>query len=139
MSRPGTPERGPSRPLDEADLIRAWSVARNHIVISQIAPTLLLAASVLLFVLGVAEQPLPVRLALAGILLASGVLGAVVQFAAASEALAVVASLTALPAATPVGRTIAGLGWTMMVVRVVTPVIFVAIFAAELWALFLPR
>lgn len=125
--------------MTEADLIRAWSTARRHIVISQVAPTFLLAASLLLFVLDVADQPLAVRLAMAGILLASGLLGAVVQFAAASEALAVIGSLAALPATTPVGRTILGLRWTMIVVRIVTPVIFVAIFAAELWALFLPR
>lgn len=125
--------------MDERELIAAWSTARNHIIVSQLAPTLLLAVSVLLFVAGVAQQPLAVRLAFAGILLASGVLGAIVQFGAASEGLAITASLAALPAATRVGQTIIGLRWTMVVVRIVTPIIFVAIFVAELWALFVSR
>lgn len=125
--------------MTEHELIAAWATARNHIIVSQLAPTFLLAVSVLLFVTGVAEQPIAVRLAMAGILLASGILGAVVQFGAATEGLAVIASLAALPAATRVGQAVVGLRWTMVVVRIVTPVIFVAIFVAELWALFIPR
>lgn len=125
--------------MNEAELIEAWSTARLHIIVSQFAPTFLLAVSVVLFVLGVADQPIAVRLAMAGILLASGILGAVVQFSAATEGLAVIAALAALPARTPVGQAITRLGWTMTVVRFVTPAVFVAIFVAEILALFIPR
>jgi hypothetical protein len=76
---------------------------------------------------------------MAGILLASGILGAVAQITAATEGLAVSRALADLPAATPLGRSIAGMRWAMTIVRVVTPAVFVAIFLAELWALFIGR
>ena len=122
--------------MDERELIARWTTARNHIVLSQIAPTFLLAVSLVLFVLGVATQPVAVRLAMTGILLASGILGAVVQITAASEGLGAVRVLAALPDRSPVAQSIVDLGWTMQIVRIVTPIIFLAVFAAEIWALF---
>ncbi len=123
--------------MTENDLLAHWTTARWHIIVSQLAPTFLLAVTVWMLIEGLAETPLPVRLAAAGILLASGVLGAAAQFAAAQEGLAVIAELRALPAVSAIGaRVIAG-ARGVDVVRFVGPAIFIAVFAALLWALFL--
>jgi len=86
---------------------------------------------------GLAETPLPVRLAATGILLASGVLGAAAQFAAAQEGLAIIEELRAVPGVSAIGRRIIASARGVDVVRVVGPAIFVATFAALLWALYL--
>jgi hypothetical protein len=123
--------------VTEQELIRAWQVARWHIIVSQFAPTFLLTLSIA-FLWSASYLPVPVRLAAAGILLASGILGAVAQISAAQEGLAVVEDLKALPAATAVGRRIARGALWMRVVQFVTPAIFVVIFVIELVALFAP-
>jgi hypothetical protein len=122
--------------VNENELIAQWNTARWHIIVSQLAPTFLLAVTVWMLIEGLAETALPVRLAAAGILLASGVLGAVTQFAAASEGGSIVESLRALPSSSPVARRIVRLGSGVLVVKYVTPAIFVLTFAALLWALF---
>jgi hypothetical protein len=66
--------------MTEIDLLGLWQKARLHLVISQMAPTFLLIATVALFPLGLGQAPIVVRLAALGILLASGILGALVQF-----------------------------------------------------------
>ena len=77
------------------------------------------------------------KVAATGILLASGILGAVAQVSAADEGLAVIEELRALPAATPLGRRVAASANWMQVVKWVTPTIFVLIYLALLWAIFL--
>lgn len=67
------------------------------IIVPQLAPTLLLTATVWMLVGGLGDRELPVRIAAAGILLASGVLGAVSQYAAATEGRAVIDALRAMP------------------------------------------
>jgi hypothetical protein len=122
--------------VNEKELVAQWNLARWHIVVSQLAPTFLLAVTVWMLIEGLAETPLAVRVAAAGILLASGILGAVTQFAAASEGKAIVESLRALPSSSPVARQIVTLGAGVAVVRFVTPTIFALTFLALLWALF---
>ncbi|GAA1697274.1 hypothetical protein GCM10009792_16490 [Microcella alkalica] len=123
--------------MTESELIAQWNTARWHIIVSQLAPTFLLALTVWMLVDGLAETVLPVRLAAAGILLASGVLGAITQFAAASEGRAVIESLRSLPSSSTLSRRIVAMGRGVEIVRFVTPVIFVITFTALLWALFL--
>lgn len=123
--------------MTETELIAQWNTARWHIIVSQLAPTFLLAVTVWMLVDGLAETELPVRLAAAGILLASGVLGAITQFAAASEGRAIIESLRSLPSSSTLSRRIVAMGRGVEIVRFVTPAIFVLTFAALLWALFL--
>lgn len=118
--------------MSELDLIAAWNRARWHIIVSQLAPTALLGFTVWLGLLGLGEASLPLKLAATGILLASGVLGALAQFTAAGEALAASRDLAALSPASPVARSIAASGPLMNVVRFVTPAIFVLVFVALL-------
>jgi len=63
--------------MTETDLIRQWTSAQWHIIVSQIAPTLLLAFTVWMLVDGLAETSLAVRIAATGILLASGILASI--------------------------------------------------------------
>lgn len=123
--------------MTESELIAQWNTARWHIIVSQLAPTFLLAVTVWMLVDGLAEAELPVRLAAAGILLASGVLGAITQFAAASEGRAIIESLRSLPSSSTLSRRIVAMGRGVEIVRFVTPAIFVLTFVALLWALFL--
>ena len=124
--------------MTEHDLISLWTKARWHIIVSQFAPTFLLTALVAFLSLGLAEAALSVRIAAAGILLASGILGALAQIAAANEGLAIIADLRGLPAASALGRgVIASAPW-VNVVRFVTPAVFVVVYLALLVALFLP-
>mgnify|MGYP001161706370 CR=1 FL=1 len=123
--------------MTETELIAQWNTARWHIIVSQLAPTFLLAVTVWMLVDGLAETELPVRLAAAGILLASGVLGAITQFAAASEGRAIIESLRSRPSSSTLSRRIVAMGRGVEIVRFVTPTIFVLTFVALLWALFL--
>lgn len=123
--------------MNEKELIALWTRARWHIIVSQLAPTFLLAVTVWMLIEGLADTPLPVRFAATGILLASGVLGAAAQFAAAQEGLAVIDELKALAGVSAVGRRIIASARGVDVVRFMGPAIFVATFAALLWALYL--
>ena len=107
---------------------KAWHAHRRTIVVSQLGPTFLLITMIGLLQFGLAEAGLAVRVAAAGILLASGILGALVQFQSASEARALAASAAD-------GATSRSASW-LSVVQYVTPAIFVAIFAALMVALF---
>jgi hypothetical protein len=123
--------------MTENELIALWTRARWHIIVSQLAPTFLLTVTVWMLVDGLAETDLPVRLAATGILLASGVLGATAQYAAAQEGRAIIADLRDLQSVSAVGRRIIASERGIDVVRFVGPAIFVATFAALLWALYL--
>ena len=123
--------------MTENELIALWTRARWHIIVSQLAPTFLLAVTVWMLIDGLAETDLAVRLAATGILLASGVLGAAAQFAAAQEGLAVIDELKTLPSISAIGRRIVASARGVDIVRFVGPAIFVATFAALLWAMYL--
>ena len=103
-----------------------WLEIRKTIVVSQMAPTALLITTVALLQFGLGETDLAVRIATAGILLASGILGALVQFQSASEAESLATEDSSL-------RSSARWLW---VIKYVTPTIFIVIFGALMVALF---
>ena len=123
--------------MSELELIGLWSKARHAIVVSQFAPTALLGFTVWLTLQGLSTAPLSVRVAAAGILLASGILGALAQFASASEAQAVARDLAVAGAASATATRIIAFSPWLAVVKFVTPLIFVVIFIALLVELFL--
>ncbi len=124
--------------MDEKVLIEAWNRARLHIVISQLAPTFLLIATVAIMPLGLAKAPLVVKVAALGILLASGILGAVAQYSAATEAIAISEDLKKTGAGSSLSASIQSFAPWMNVVRFVTPAIFVVIFVFLAIALLVP-
>jgi len=115
------------------DPLASWHRLRTTIVWSQIAPTMLLITTIALLQFGLADTDLAIRVATAGILLASGILGALVQFQAASEAEGVAHDL-ATSGATHQSVVASARWW--WIVKFVTPVIFIAIYAALMLALF---
>lgn len=128
--------------MTEHELHGMWATARSHIITSQLAPTLLLAASIWFVMEGLGAQPTPIRIAAALVLLSSGILGAVAQISAAGEARAIAADLAALgklgELSAVSARIIETAKWTV-VVRIVTPTIFTLTYIALLWAIFAPQ
>jgi len=123
--------------LTEKSLIELWMKARLHLIVSQIAPTFLLIVTIGLLGAGLTTAPASVRLAATGILLASGILGAVAQISVAGEAIAVIDDLDAIVTPSAISmRIIASRRW-LAVPRFVTPAIFVLVYIALLVALFL--
>jgi hypothetical protein len=114
--------------MTETELLKLWGKARLHIVISQIAPTFLLIVTIWLTALGLSEANPLVRYAALGILLASGILGAHTQYAAATEAIAVSKDLSELDSQSHTVRQIVRFAPTLNIVRFVTPAIFLGIF-----------
>jgi len=123
--------------MTESELITLWNKTRGHIIASQAAPTFLLTAVVGFLALGIGTTEPAVRIATAGILLASGILGAVVQIMSANEALAIITDLRQVDAPTALTRHIVGMAAWLSVVRLVAPAIFVVVYIALLTALFL--
>jgi hypothetical protein len=80
--------------MSEHELHGMWEAARRHLITSQLAPTLLLAATIYLVLVGLGAQPGPIKIAAALVLLSSGVLGALAQLSAAREARAIAAVVT---------------------------------------------
>ena len=123
--------------MTEHELIEAWGRARFHVIVSQLAPTGLLGFTLWLGLEGLGDASLALKLAAGGILLASGILGALAQFTAASEALAAARDLAQLAPTGGVANRIVAAGPWMNVVRFVTPAIFVLVFVALMVELFL--
>jgi hypothetical protein len=123
--------------MTETELVALWIKTRWHVIVSQVAPTLLLTALVGFLGLGLADTALSVRVAAAGVLLASGILGALVQINAANEALAVIADLRAHGSTSAVTRRIVSAAPWVNVVRFVTPAVFIVVYVALLIALFI--
>ncbi len=119
--------------MNSHEKFESWQRARLHLIISQIAPTLLLITVVALLQFGLADADLFVKISAAGILLASGILGALVQFQSAQEAEVIAKDLAGGEYDRTVGRSA---GW-LWVPKFVTPTIFVAIFAALMMAIFI--
>ena len=122
--------------MNEQELIQNWQRNRLHIVLAQLAPTALLAFAAIATPAIAASADWVVH-AFALILLASGILGALAEYSAASEAQAVIDDLKALPGDSAQRRRIIGFRPWLEVVKFVTPAIFVAIFVALLAALYL--
>jgi hypothetical protein len=123
--------------MSEFELLGLWQKARLQIVLSQMAPTFLLIATVALFPLGLGQAPIVVRLAALGILLAPGILGALVQFSSSAEAQAVAADLAALKTRSATSERAITLAPWLNVVKFVTPAIFGIIFLLLMAALLL--
>ncbi len=121
--------------MTEKDLLELWLKTRNQLVLSQLAPTFLLITTVGL-VETIKNLGLYVSLAAAGILLASGILGALVQFSASVEGQAIAQDLRDLPAKSIVSRRVMSLGPWLNVSKFVTPTVFMGIFGALMLALF---
>ncbi|CAN5261401.1 hypothetical protein BH11ACT2_BH11ACT2_12220 [soil metagenome] len=122
--------------MTEHELHTMWSTARWHIIVSQLGPIVLLASSIALVQFGLGHQPTPIRLAAAFVLLSSGILGALAQISAVSEAEAIAADLTELGAPSAVSRRIVASAKYAWIVRYVTPTVFVLTYLAILWAIF---
>ncbi|MFA9276686.1 MAG: hypothetical protein ACEQR4_02415 [Rhodoluna sp.] len=114
--------------MTERELLELWNKNRQQIVVSQMAPTFLLIVTVGLITLGLAGGPLFLSLATLGILLASGILGALVQYASATEAMAVAADLAQIKSPSAASRQVVKFAPWLNVVRFVTPTIFTLIF-----------
>lgn len=112
--------------MNASERFAAWQRARMHLIVSQIAPTALLITTIALLQFGLAETSLATRVATLGILLASGILGALVQFQSASEAERIGKDL----AGGEYGDTVSGsVGW-LWVPKFLTPAVFVVIYIA---------
>lgn len=120
--------------MNEAELIRLWQKSRQQIIVAQLAPTFLLITTAGL-VEQVREAGQMAVWAVVGILLASGILGALAEYTAAHEAQAVSKDLAALKAKSALSQTIIKSAVWMHVVKYLTPAIFVVIFVALLAAL----
>lgn len=115
--------------MNEQQLISHWASLRNQLIFSQLAPTFLLITAVGL-VPELASADVYVRWATLGILLASGILGAVVQFSAAHEAQAVGRDLSEIEGRSRTALSIIALAPWLHIAKFVTPAIFVGIFIA---------
>jgi hypothetical protein len=120
--------------MKEQELIRLWQKSRQQIIFAQLAPTFLLITTVSLIAEVRAAGDLAVA-ATIGILLASGILGALAEYSAADEAQSIARDLSALKPKSSLARTVIKSAPWLHVVKFVTPAIFVAIFVALLAAL----
>jgi hypothetical protein len=114
--------------MTERELLELWNKARFQIVVAQFAPTFLLIVTVGLITLGLSQAPLFLTLATVGILLASGILGALVQYSSATEAQAIAEDLAAVKNPSAASRQAISFSKWLNVVRFVTPTIFIVIF-----------
>lgn len=114
--------------MKEQELLRLYGKSWNKIILAQIAPTILLITTVALLQFGLASLEFPVRAATVLILLASGILGALAEFAAADEAIAILDALGATNAKSLILKKIKLQAKLLPIVKYVTPTIFVAIF-----------
>ncbi|MEN9970898.1 MAG: hypothetical protein RL146_199 [Actinomycetota bacterium] len=121
--------------MTEKDLLELWLKARNQLVISQLAPTFLLITTVGL-IGTIRELGHYASVATAGILLASGILGALVQYSASVESQAIAKDLKQLPAKSYVAAKVTALGPWLNISKFLTPAVFTGIFAFLLLALF---
>jgi hypothetical protein len=122
--------------MTEAELIQEFQKNRLHIILAQLAPTGLLAFAAIMTPT-IAASDIYVVHAFALILLASGVLGALAEFSAASQAQAVIDDLKTLPGTSKLRSKVVGFRPWLEVVKFVTPAIFVLIFLAILAGLYL--
>jgi hypothetical protein len=121
--------------MSEAELIREFQKNRLHIILAQLAPTGLLAFAALTTP-QIAASNLYVVHAFALILLASGILGALAEYSAASQAQAVIDDLKTLPGQSALRNQVIAFRPGLDVVKFVTPAIFVAIFVFILLGLY---
>jgi hypothetical protein len=122
--------------MTERELIELWNRSRNQLVVAQFAPTFLLITTAGL-VPAIREAGAYTVWGVLGILLASGILGALVEYSAAHEAQALARDIRALKFDSAISRTILKTAPWLHVAKYVTPAIFVGIFVALAAALVL--
>jgi len=113
--------------MSEQELIQNYLKMRMQIIVSQLAPTGLLAFAVFATptIAGFNE---PLRFAFVFILLASGLLGALVQFTSSREMQLVAADLASLESPSKTATGIAQWSQLYWIPMFVTPAIFLVIF-----------
>lgn len=120
--------------MTEYELIKLWNKSRNQLILAQLAPTFLLITTV-----GLIEEIKDYGdyavIASLGILLASGILGALVEFSAANEGQSIAREISKLPGKSTVSDTIVKTSAWLHVAKYLTPTIFVGIFVALALAL----
>lgn len=121
--------------MNEKDLVELWNKSRNQLIIAQFAPTFLLITTAIQIPVIRAAGSATVW-AVFGILLASGILGALVEFSAAHEAQAIAIDIRTLGSNSSVSKTIQRLSPWLHVAKFLAPAIFVGIFIALCFALF---
>jgi hypothetical protein len=122
--------------MSELELITMWSRARKQMITSQLGPIFLLTATIALLRTGLADADTGTRLAAALILLATGALGAAVQFSINSQAIAIARDLRDMGATSHAGRAVIASEPLTNLVRFAVPALFVAIYVVILVALF---
>lgn len=120
--------------MNELELIRLWQKSRQQIIVAQLAPTFLLITTAGL-IDSVRTAGQVAVWAVIGILLASGILGALAEFTAANEAQAIAADIAKLKSKSALVKTILQHSPWMNVVKYLTPAIFIGIFIALFIAL----
>lgn len=120
--------------MNEKELIELWNKSRNQLIFAQLAPTFLLITTAGL-IESVRHAGSYAVWAVIGILLASGILGALVEFSAAHEAQAIARDIAAVGSNSRASKAIAQTAPWLSVAKYVTPTVFVAIFVALLFAL----
>jgi len=120
--------------MTEKDLIELWNKSRNQLIIAQFAPTFLLITTAIQ-IPAIRDAGCATVWGVLGILLASGILGALVEFSAAHEAQAIANDLKALGSTSSASRAILTLSPWLQVAKYLTPAIFVGIFIALVIAL----
>lgn len=120
--------------MNEYELIKLWNQNRIQLVLAQLAPTgLLITTSVL--VPAIREAGTMTILGVLGILLASGILGALAEFQSAHEAQALADDLRKLNSGSSISARIVLTAKWLHVAKYLTPAIFVVIFIALALAL----
>jgi hypothetical protein len=100
-----------------------------------LAPTFLLIVTIALLNDGITGQPVVLKLALLGILLASGIFGYLAQYSAATEARALLADIRTLKTKSKLSSQLLKFSKWLDVIRYVTPTIFAAIYVLLVIAL----
>lgn len=116
--------------MNEVNLIQAWQQSYNRIIFAQLAPTGLLITTVALLQFGLGQASIAVRIAALLILLASGILGALAEFAAADEAIGIAKELQSANGSSNLAKKVSFQARLLPIVKFVTPAIFVLIFIA---------
>jgi hypothetical protein len=122
--------------MQEKELIDLWNRSRNQLVVAQFAPTFLLITTAGL-VPAIRDAGTYTVWGVLGILLASGILGALVEYSAAHEAQAIARDIRELGASSSISRTILKTAPWLHLAKYLTPAIFVGIFVALAAALVL--
>lgn len=121
--------------METSQLIREFNTNRLHLILAQLAPTGLLAFAAIATP-AIASSGDYLKAGFALILLASGILGALAEYSAASQAQATIDTLKLGSDQSPLVRRIISFRPWLEVAKFVTPAIFVAIFVAILLGLY---